>query len=322
MENETLISVIVPVYNVEKYLKRCVESLINQTYKNLEIILVDDGAKDSSGAICDELAAEDNRIRVIHKQNGGLSSARNSGLDVIRGEFCTFVDSDDFLELNTIEVAIKSLNEFNCDVAVYGRFDDYENGSSRQSFTCDKAKSFDKETAIRKILTWDEMDIAACDKVYKASLLEGVRFPEGKNNEDICVVPTIFSRAKACVHVGLPLYHYCHRSGSISTSSSVKQVHDISNAINMMENQLRELYDFEGLQNELVFYKNRQYLLVYKAAVENNYKGEELIIAKSFLKVNWKQSKAKMDKTSKVLYLLLRLRVYKAIRWARRLIKG
>src|SRR5699024_4494271 len=111
-----LISVIVPVYNVEKYVRRCIDSICGQTYSNLEIILIDDGSTDSSGKICDEMAAKDGRISVIHQENKGLSQARNAGLDQAKGEYIAFVDSDDYLSLNMYECLLKSLKENNADV--------------------------------------------------------------------------------------------------------------------------------------------------------------------------------------------------------------
>ena len=117
---ESLISVIVPVYNVENYLDKCIESIVNQTYKNLEIILVDDGSLDSSSKICDEWAVKDNRIKVIHKTNGGVSSARNEGLKNANGDFIAFVDSDDWLELNMYEKLISKQKETNTDIVFSG----------------------------------------------------------------------------------------------------------------------------------------------------------------------------------------------------------
>ena len=109
------ISVVVPVYNVEKYLRKCIDSIINQTYKNLEIILVDDGSPDKCGEICDEYAKKDNRVKVIHKKNAGVSSARNDGIDNATGEYIIFVDSDDWLEDNAIEIMVDKLNEYDYD---------------------------------------------------------------------------------------------------------------------------------------------------------------------------------------------------------------
>ena len=122
------ISVIVPVYNVERYLKRCIESIINQTYKDLEIILVDDGSTDSSGNICDEYKKIDKRISVIHKKNGGLSDARNEGLKVVTGTYIAFVDSDDFLDLDMYEYMQKNIEKENADIVICGTKIDYDNG--------------------------------------------------------------------------------------------------------------------------------------------------------------------------------------------------
>ena len=119
MNNTPLISVIVPVYNVEKYLRKCVDSIVNQTYKNLEIILVDDGSPDNCGKICDEFAEMDNRVMVIHKENGGLSSARNAGLDIATGEYITFVDSDDYIENDTYEKVVVAINKFDSDLIFF-----------------------------------------------------------------------------------------------------------------------------------------------------------------------------------------------------------
>jgi len=132
MENTPLLSVIVPVYNVEAYVARCVESILNQTYKNLEVILVDDGATDASGAICDTFAAQDPRVRVIHKENGGLSSARNAGLETATGEYITFVDSDDWIEGDALEKLLAATLEHQVELVVGGRYDvDGKTGEKR-----------------------------------------------------------------------------------------------------------------------------------------------------------------------------------------------
>jgi len=123
MQQDILVSVIVPVYNVEEYLGRCVDSILAQTYTNLEVILVDDGAKDSSGAICDEYAARDARVRVIHKENGGLSSARNAGIDAAKGDWLEFVDSDDWIEPDAVESMLTLALEHRTELVVAGRYD-------------------------------------------------------------------------------------------------------------------------------------------------------------------------------------------------------
>ena len=120
MKRMPKISVIIPVYKVEQYLPECLDSIINQTYKNLEIICIDDGSPDNSGKILDEYASKDNRIRVIHKENGGISSARNAGLDIATGDWISFVDSDDWLDINTYEKLLSSADEANTDIVMFG----------------------------------------------------------------------------------------------------------------------------------------------------------------------------------------------------------
>ena len=126
---EKTISVIVPIYNVEKYLDRCLKSIINQTYKNLEIILIDDGSPDNCGTICDEYAKKDNRIKVVHKDNGGLVKARNTGLDIATGEYISFIDPDDWIELNMYEEMIKIADETNTDIVRCGYYRDNDKES-------------------------------------------------------------------------------------------------------------------------------------------------------------------------------------------------
>ena len=127
MKKNNLISIIVPIYNVEKYLKKCIDSIINQTYKNLEIILVDDGSPDNCGKICDEYAKKDNRIKVIHKENGGVSSARNVGVENATGEYIGFVDSDDYIEKDMYEVLINNLKKENADISIISNYEVYKN---------------------------------------------------------------------------------------------------------------------------------------------------------------------------------------------------
>ena len=176
MENKPLISVIVPVYNVQKYVKKSVESILQQTYKNLEIILVDDGSTDESGDICDMLACSDNRVTVIHKKNGGLSDARNAGLDRATGEFVGFVDSDDYIEKNMYEVLEERLNINGADISCCGRYVVQESDGRKTSyFTSAGEEVLSPCQAIGKLLIWDGCDSAAWDKLYKAELFRNHR---------------------------------------------------------------------------------------------------------------------------------------------------
>jgi len=219
MDNKPLLSVIVPVYKVEEYLPRCVESLLNQTYENLEIILVDDGSPDNCGAICDEYAARDGRIRVIHKQNGGLSSARNAGIDVARGDYLGFVDSDDWVDVHTYEWLLGMALEENVKLVCAGRYD-YSSwtGEKTVGLCPPKREIISGEELVRRIFLWDNVDSAAWDKLYHASLFREIRYPLGVVSEDL---PTTYRIALDAGKVGMldrPVYYYFHRDGSITTA--------------------------------------------------------------------------------------------------------
>lgn len=208
---EALVSVIIPVYNVEKYLKKCVDSVLNQTYRNLDIILVDDGSTDLSGKMCDELGIDDKRVTVIHKQNGGLSDARNAGLNVARGEYYAFVDSDDYISSDMIEIMVNSARENSCEIAICNMVRFSESGESAL---------FYHPVAQKQILLGENRfktlkQPSVCNKLFKASLFQNIRFPKGKYYEDTFVYHELLYRAKCVVLTGSNSYWYLERSDSI-----------------------------------------------------------------------------------------------------------
>ena len=217
-EHNDLISVIVPVYKVEKYLPRCVDSIINQTYKNLEIILVDDGSPDNCGKICDEYAKKDSRIKVIHKENGGQASARNMALDIAKGEYIGFVDSDDYIKDDMYEELYFRLKNSKSDIACCGRFNVFEDNTENEQFTLSEPLVMDGETAIRRTLMWDAMDSSPCDKLYKRSIFESIRYPAGKINEDTAIAFKLIEKADKIIHIGKPKYYYFHHKNSTTTN--------------------------------------------------------------------------------------------------------
>ena len=216
-----LISVIVPVYKVEPYLRKCVDSILNQTYSNLEVILVDDGSPDNCGAICDEYAAKDSRVKVIHKENGGLSDARNAGLDAMRGEYVAFVDSDDWIDANMFNSLMYNLKSFGSDVSVAGVFVEVEvNGIITESTKHTYAeKSFfeSNERAIQRYLTgaW-----SAWGKVFNSNLFSNLRFPINELNEDEAIVLNLYSQCKRICYSNETFYHYMQRPHSNSITAS------------------------------------------------------------------------------------------------------
>lgn len=211
------VTVVVPVYNVSNYLGKCIDSIINQTYKKLEIILVDDGSTDNSGAICDDFASKDKRIKVIHKENGGLSDARNFGIDIATGEYIVFVDSDDYIALDMIEFLYNSLesNEADISTCLYQNFYDGEDvleSDDNISYVCSNTE------ALEKMLYQQDCTTSAWGKLYKTSLFDGIRYPKGKICEDLDTTYLLFSKANKIVINTAKKYFYLQRETSIINS--------------------------------------------------------------------------------------------------------
>lgn len=320
-QQQALVSIIVPVYKVEKELSRCVESLVQQDYAHCEIILVDDGSPDRSGEIADELAAKYPQVCVIHQQNKGLSGARNRGIREAKGRYLSFIDSDDFVEPNMISLMVGELERSSSDIAVCGRFDDYPD-HSRAKFTMNEVTVLPAEEVIKRILTWDQMDVSACDKLFKAELWKDIAFPEGENNEDIRTVPTVISRADRIVHVALPFYHYCHRENSITTTYNQKKIKDFYNAVRHMEGFVEKNYP--QLKDALVYYVNHSYMSLIMMCGQIGYRGTEKDTARQYLKANWNQpySLGRMSKSEKFFYFLIRCHIYDAYKQLKRFLQA
>lgn len=182
--SESLISVIVPVYKVEKYLDRCVQSIVNQTYKNLEIILVDDGSPDACPAMCDRWAEKDSRIKVVHKENGGVSDARNVGMSVARGEYIGFVDSDDYVSFDMYESLLCNLEESGSDISCCGIKMVWDDGGER-IMTPDGNYVLDNLQALKSLIVEDRLKQVVWNRLYKRETVAEVLFPTGKRHEDV-----------------------------------------------------------------------------------------------------------------------------------------
>ena len=239
IDNE-LISVIVPIYNVEKYLKKCVNSILKQTYKNLEIILVDDGSPDRCPEICDKLAQTDDRIIVIHQQNGGLSKARNVGLDVAKGAYLVFVDSDDTVEYELIEKLYKCLKKYDCKMAACGRKYVFEDGK----ILCKVPEGIDTVyefgDAIKEMNAFRLFDMSAWAKIYAKELFSTIRFPEEKLSEDYFVMYKLIDLAHKVGYISEPLYNYLQRTSSISRNKKIN--HDFIEAAQTQMDYLDDKY--------------------------------------------------------------------------------
>lgn len=219
---ENLISVIVPVYNVENYVSKCIDSILRQTYKNLEIILVDDGSTDRSGAICDEYALKDNRIRVIHKENEGLSGARNTGLALARGRYIGFADSDDWLAEDMYGSLFRALTETNADIAVCGHYLAYATGETVAESGNGGRKIYNRREAVHAIVRDEEIHSFAWDKLYKKELFDGIKYPAGRYVQDIFTTYRLFMRVGTVVRCDEPKYYYYQRGNSIQRTRGKK----------------------------------------------------------------------------------------------------
>lgn len=210
-----LISIIVPVYNVEKYVQRCIESILNQTYKQIEVILVDDGSLDSSGVICEEYAFLDSRVKVIHKENGGLSSARNVGLDNAKGKFIGFVDSDDWIDSHMYESMLHLALSYHAEVVQCGyTLINGQGKITREIHFGDRR--FDTKSEVEKAYyITNEFSSVVWNKLYKVELFEELRFKVGKNNEDVFILTDALLHIQRMVNTPKCHYHYLQRKESI-----------------------------------------------------------------------------------------------------------
>ena len=214
-----LISIVIPIYQVGKYLEKCLSSVINQTYRNLEILLIDDGSLDESPAICDMYQSQDCRIVVVHQKNGGLSHARNVGLALAKGDFIGFVDGDDWIEPNMYEVLLNACQESNVDISACRpcfESDDFQyksntndNSGERVIYSC--------EEGLKRLVPKDGIvHYSVCNKLYRKKVLEGVGFAEGKIFEDMFWMPQILCNVQSIVCIDAFLYHYRQRTDSLS----------------------------------------------------------------------------------------------------------
>jgi glycosyltransferase involved in cell wall biosynthesis len=217
--NKELISVIVPVYNVEKYLANCIESIIHQTYDRLEIILVDDGATDSSGEIADKYAGQDKRIKVLHKKNGGLSDARNAGIKAAKGNFIAFVDSDDWVEPDYINKLFEAAYRTGADITICNYRLVFESGKMKRPKDVIKITRVEQRHKVLKNMLIDgaAYDVVAWNKLYKTKLFTatGILYPKGKINEDNYTTYRLVDAASRVAYIPDSLVNYLQRKGSI-----------------------------------------------------------------------------------------------------------
>lgn len=245
MEHAT-VSVIVPVYHVKPYLNSCLDSILAQTYENLQIILVDDGSTDGSGSICDQYAARDPRIRVIHQENLGVSAARNAGLAAATGTWIGWVDSDDWIEPEMFARLLEGATQENADIALCGRYQEYPD--RRVPFGPKSEAVLTGSAGLLSLLEETQMDNALYDKLYRRELFDGIRFPEGRTYEDLAVLYRVFEKADRILCLTQPLYHYRQRpTGIIGNTGLDNRMNHFLAAKNRLEDLLPRHPEFEAL---------------------------------------------------------------------------
>lgn len=290
---------IVPIYNVEKYIDRCVKSICEQSYKNLEIILVDDGSLDRCGAICDVYANHDSRIIVVHKENGGLSDARNAGLNICRGKYVTFIDSDDYIELDYIETLYSALIENQADISIGDYLYETENGLTINSFlNSGKVKILNRKEAIGELCRLKLFSNSAWAKLYPADFFSDIRYPKGKIYEDIPVTYRLILKANKIAFCEKPIYHYIYRLQAISKGSFKPQRLDALQFVRQMKGDIAQIYpEYKEILANREF---EECIYIYKSLMEDltyrkDYSKKLYVEAKKIVsKCNWQLMSKKM----------------------------
>lgn len=280
MDRTPLVSVIVAIYNIEPYIRRCVDSVLAQDYKELEIILVDDGSTDACPGICDAYALKDSRVKVIHKTNGGLSDARNAGLDIARGEYIGYVDGDDWIDPSMYGTMVLACIEHDAQIAVcrYSQYLETEPFTKYELMEWDEGVPTGAVTCLPKKEAFEnfisayakyQIHNSVWSKLYSRQVCNDLRFPIGKNSEDIMYTTRTFSNAKRIVFVDRDLYHYvCGRAGSIMNVGRFERrlEHELP-FWKEQENFLRDAGE-EELADQSLFYACRRILTYYLDACE------------------------------------------------------
>lgn len=288
---KSLVSVIVPIYKVEKYLNKCVDSIINQSYKNLEIILVDDGSPDKCGEICDKYVEKDSRVKVIHKQNGGLSDARNAGIDIAKGDYLLFVDSDDWINKYMIENLVLFATDKNLDIVECKFISVHDRREIKDEVNVGECKIFSNIEALENHFNGEGVYRCVWNKLYRKYLFDDLRFPKGKVAEDLHTTYKLLFKANKVGLIDFVGYYYYIRENSImgkgglkliiSTYEGIKDQNEfITENVNILKLKINDIYfktlikTFSYLEN----YKGTENIENYKIEVSNELKREDIEI--------------------------------------------
>lgn len=317
--SKNIVSIIVPVYNVEKYIERCLDSLINQTYSNIEIILVNDGSTDDSEIICNEYEKKDKRIKVLNKKNGGLSSARNAGLKIINGNYVMFVDSDDFVDLSIVETLLNNITETKSDISICSYYSIKGDNKSSPIFNNTKFIVNDNKKYYNLYNEYSGVTVSSCMKLFKSTLFNNIHFTEGAIHEDEIIIFELLKLAKKISYDLEPLYYYENRTGSITRKfdiTKLKLIEFLNQRIDffrmMNKNDLIQmtdykiLYTYTSLICDYYNYKNNYSDLNSIKAIRKN-------IKRKSIKCIFYKSLSIKSRINSLMLFLLPLKVYSRI---------
>lgn len=285
IDSRDLISIIVPVYNVEIYLTECVQSILNQTYKNIEILLIDDGSTDNSGVLCENLAKQDGRIKVFHKENGGLSDARNYGIEKAIGDFIMFVDSDDLVSESIVDNLYNMIvSDKELKLAVCG-LSHFTDGENVQYDLGKEITIFSREAALVDFLCQNNIPTSSCAKLYNKELLNGIRFVKGQRFEDNEFVFKVISHCDYIGYCNTKLYAYRHRINSITTSKFDEKEFDI---IEIGKNIIDYSKNFSiDVQDAAIVYQCTNCLRICLTGTEQFVNDERYVYCKKYIRKNY-----------------------------------
>lgn len=273
MNEQPLISVIVPCYNVEKYLNKCVDSILKQTYSNFELLLVDDGSLDKTSDICDYYGQVDNRVKVLHKANGGQSDARNSALDIMQGEYVTFVDSDDWIDEDYLDVLYNMMKKNECDISIASLREVYSSGKIIERYSKKEVnKVFSPYEAIENMFYQEMYDTWPCVKLYSKKVFANIRFPKGLFFEDLSCVYQLLLNATKIVYTSRAIYSYYIRTNSTEGSPfSEKKYYDTLTVYSQIINDDRLFIIRKAVECRMFSFLFRLYLSMPEQDERRNY---------------------------------------------------
>ena len=302
--SQKLLSVIIPAYNTAKFLNKCVESVVNQTYKNIEIIIVDDGSSDSTPQICDELANKYNNIKIIHQENKGLAQTRGVGFNASRGEYIAFIDSDDYIDLNAYETAIKVLEENKCDMVQFGYFETALDGKSVKEWSKPDLK-LNNSREIFKYFISGKTNYAVWNRIYKRVMLENITWPKISMAEDYCISSQIFAKATKFVSFNQSFYYYIQQPNNLTNQPFTNdkkrgesiQAHEF--VANFTAKKFPEFLP-EALYNALINIYNILLIYISKDYINGREVTKQLL---TILKQDYKRMKQELKAQGRELYI-------------------